>query len=95
VERCELLTCLIKDLNLVFFTGLDENSGSLYGRSAACPMAKEKQEKKKASTDVTLNVGGSNAMMTVDALANLGIDSFKLTTLGWKLNKEKRKLFRT
>ncbi len=69
----ELVTCLIKDVNSVFFTGLDENPDQ--SRSAARPMAKEKQEKKKISTNATLTVGGSNATRLAEALANLGIDS--------------------
>ncbi len=82
----ELVTCLIKDVNSVFFTGLDENPN--LSRSATCPMAKENHEKKKTSTEATLTVGGSNATRLAEALANLGIDSYKLTAPGWKLNKE-------
>jgi hypothetical protein len=82
----ELITCLIKDVNSVFFSGLDENP--YLSRSAARPMAKEIQGKTKVSTDATLTVGGSNAMRLAEALANLGIDSYKLATPGWKLNKE-------
>ncbi len=51
-------------------------------------MAKEKQEKRKTSTEVTLTIGWSNATRLAEALANLGIDSYKLTTPGWKLNEE-------
>jgi hypothetical protein len=36
----------------------------------------------------TLTVGGSNATRLAEALANLEIDSYKLTAPGWKLNKE-------
>jgi hypothetical protein len=82
----ELITCLIKDVNSVFFSGLDENPN--LSRSAARPMAKESQRKTKAATNATLTVGGSNATRLAEALANLGIDSYKLATPGWKLNKE-------
>jgi hypothetical protein len=82
----ELITCLIKDVNSVFFSGLDENPN--LSRSAARPLAKESQEKKKVSTEATLTVGGSNATRLAEALANLGIDSYKLASPGWKLSKE-------
>ncbi len=82
----ELLTCLIKDVNSVFFTGLDENPD--YSRSAARPLVKKHAEKKKNLSNATLTVGGSNASRMAEALANLGMDSYKLSTPGWKLNKE-------
>jgi hypothetical protein len=57
-------------------------------------LAKEIHEKK--STEVTLTVGGSNATRLAEALANLGIDSYKLASPGWKLNKENaEKIIRT
>ncbi len=52
------------------------------------PLAKESKNKTKVSTDATLTVGGSNATRLAEALANLGIDSYKLASPGWKLNKE-------
>jgi hypothetical protein len=82
----ELVTCLLKDVNSVFYTGLDENPN--LSRSASRPLSKVSQEKKKTSTEATLTVGGSNATRLAEALANLGIDSYKLATPGWKLNKE-------
>jgi hypothetical protein len=82
----ELITCLIKDVNSVFFSGLDKNSN--LSRSTVRPLAKEIQEKKKVSTEATLTVGGSNATRLAEALANLGIDSYKLASPAWKLNKE-------
>jgi hypothetical protein len=82
----ELVTCLLKDVNSVFFTGLDENPNM--SRSAYRPLAKDNHEKKKTSKEATLTVGSSNATRLAEALANLGIDSYKLTTPGWKLNKE-------
>jgi len=82
----ELVTCLIKDVNSVFFTGLDENPD--YSRSAARPLAKAQAEKKKKLSNATLTVGGSNATRMAEALANLGMDSYKLSSPGWKLNKE-------
>ncbi len=85
-KKKELITCLIKDVNSVFFSGLDENPNLF--RSAARPLAKESQEKKKVSTEATLTVGGSNATRRAETLANLGIDSYKLASPGWKLNKE-------
>jgi hypothetical protein len=81
----ELVTCLLKDVNSVFYTGLDENPNM--SRSASRPLSKDCHEKKKTSTEATLTVGGSNATRLAEALANLGIDS-KLATPGWKLNKE-------
>jgi hypothetical protein len=82
----ELVTCLLKDVNSVFYTGLDENPN--LSRSAARPLGKDSHEKKKSSTEATLTVGGSNATRLAEALANLGIDSYKLASPGWKLNKE-------
>ncbi len=73
-------------MNSVFFTGLDENPD--YSRSAARPLAKENAEKKRKSSNATLTVGGSNASRMAEALANLGMDSYKLSTPGRKLNKE-------
>jgi hypothetical protein len=73
-------------VNSVFFTGLDENPD--YSRSAARPLAKENAEKKRKSSNATLTVGGSNASRMAEALANLGMDSYKLSTPGRKLNKE-------
>jgi hypothetical protein len=73
-------------VNSVFFSGLDENPN--LSRSATRPLAKENNEKKKVSTEATLTVGSSNATRLAEALANLGIDSYKLTSPGWKLNKE-------
>jgi hypothetical protein len=57
-------------------------------RSASHPLPKDSHEKKKTSTEATLTVGGSNATRLAEALANLGIDSYKLASPGWKLNKE-------
>ncbi len=73
-------------MNSVFFSGLDENPNLSW--SAVRPLAKEIHEKKKVSTEATLMVGGSNATRLAEALANLGIDSYKLASPGWKLNKE-------
>jgi hypothetical protein len=64
-------------VNSVFYTGLDENPN--LSRSAARPLAKDSHEKKKTSTEA---VGGSNATRLAEALANLGIDSYKLASRG-------------
>jgi hypothetical protein len=55
----ELVTCLIKDVNTVFYTGLDENPN--FSRSAKRPSQKEKQPKKSSAVPATLTISGSKA----------------------------------
>jgi hypothetical protein len=83
----KLVTCLIKDVNDVFFTGLDGNPD--FSRKASRPMKKEKKNTVPDQISGTLTIGGSNANKTAEALSNLGIDSYKLASSGWKLTKEK------
>jgi hypothetical protein len=69
-----MITCLIKDVNSVFFTGLDDNPD--FSRTASRPVKKEKKAKSPDLISGLLTIGGSKAKNTGEALANLGIDSY-------------------
>jgi hypothetical protein len=76
-----------KDVNAVFFTGLDDNPD--FSRKASRPVKKEKKSVTPDQISGTLTIGGSNANKTAEVLLNLGMDSYKLASSGWKLTKEK------
>jgi hypothetical protein len=71
----------------MFFTGLDSNPD--FSRKASRPVKKEKKNVIPDQISGTLTIGGSNANKTAEALSNLGMDSYKLASSGWKLTKEK------
>jgi hypothetical protein len=60
-----------------------------FSRKASRPVKKVKKNSIPDQISGTLTIGGSNANKTAEALSNLGMDSYKLASGGWKLTKEK------